>query len=94
MRRQWCRLKMASARPARPTRDQATAVRPLVEASYLLTVALAHRERRVPARAIVRRMDTQPTCRLLAVPVRRVRLVRVLAIAGADDGWVRPSQTI
>lgn len=94
MRSRWCRLKMASARPDRPMRVQATADRPPVEASSLLTEAPAHRERRVPAQAIARRMDTQPTCQLLAVPVRRVRPVRVLAIAGADDGRVRPSKTI
>jgi hypothetical protein len=94
MRRQWCHLKTASARPARLMRVQATAVRPPVEASSLLTEAPAHRERRVPAQAIARRMDTQPTCQLLAVPVRRVRPVRVLAIAVADDGRVRPDQTI
>jgi hypothetical protein len=79
---------MASARLARPMRAQATVVRPLVEVLSLLTVALAHREHRVPARAIVRRMDTQPMCHPIAAPVRRVRPVPVLGTVGADDDRV------
>ena len=66
-------------------RVQATAVRPLVEASSNLTVAPAHRERRVPARAIVRRMDTQPTCQPIVGPVLRARPVRVLGTVGGGD---------
>jgi len=66
-------------------RVQATAVRHLVEVSSRLTVAPAHRERRVPARAIVRRMDTQPTCQPIAGRVRRARPVRVLGTVGEGD---------
>ena len=76
---------MASAHLARLMWDQATAVRPLVEASSLLTVAPAHRELRVRARAIAQRMDTQPTCQLIAVPVRRARPVPALATVGPDE---------
>jgi hypothetical protein len=69
-------------------RDQATAVRPLVEASSPLIVALAHRERRVLARAIARRMGAQPMCHPIAVPVRRARPVPVLGTVGvSDDSW-------
>ena len=85
MRRQWYRLKMAPVRLDRAVRVQATAVRPLVGASSLLIVAPAHRERRVPARAIARRMGAQPMCHPIAVPVRRARPVRVLGTVGADD---------
>jgi hypothetical protein len=67
---------------------QATAVRHLVEVSSRLTVAPAHRERRVPARAIARRMDTQPMCHPIAVPVLLARRVRVLGIVGVGDGRV------
>ena len=88
MRRRWCRLKMALARLDRAVRVQAIAVRPLAEASSLLIVALAHRERRVPARAIVRRMDTQPMCPPIVVPVLRARPVQVLGTVGADDNRV------
>jgi hypothetical protein len=66
-------------------RDQATAVRPPVGASSLLIVALAHREHRVPARAIARRTGAQPMCDPIAVPARRARPVRVLDIAGSGD---------
>lgn len=79
---------MAPVRLGRPMRVQATAVRPLVEASYPLTVARVLRERRVPARVIVRRMDTQPMCHPIAAPVRRVRPVPVLGTVGADDDRV------
>ena len=85
MRRQWCRLKMAPVRLDRPMRVQATAVRPLVEASSNLTVAPAHRERRVPARAIVRRMGAQPTCQPIVGPVPRARPVPVLGTVGGGD---------
>jgi hypothetical protein len=88
MRRQWCHLKTASARPARLTRVQATAVRPLVEDSSLQTVASAHRERRVPGRATARRMGTQPMCHRIAVPAPRALPVPVLAIVGADNDLV------
>jgi len=88
MRRQWYRLKMAPVRLDRAVRVQATAVRPLVGASSLLIAAPAHRERRVPARAIVRRMDTQPMCQPIVVPVLRARPVPVLGTVGADDDWV------
>jgi len=67
---------------------QATAVRHLVEVSSRLTVAPAHREHRVPARAIARRMGAQPMCHPIAVPVRRVRRVRGLGTVGVSDGRV------
>ena len=88
MRRQWSPLKMAPVRLDRAVRVQATAVRPLVGASSLLIVAPAHRERRVPARAIARRMDTQPMCQPIAVPVLRARRVRGPGTVGADNDRV------
>jgi hypothetical protein len=76
---------MAPVRLGRPMRVQATAVRPLVEASSLLIVALVLREHRVPARAIARRMGAQPMCHPIAGPVRRARPVRVLGTVGEGD---------
>ena len=67
-------------------RDQATAVRPLVEASSLLIVALVHQARRVPARAIARRIDIRPTCQQTAEPVPLARPVLVLGtVEDGDD---------
>ena len=76
---------MALVRLGRPTRVQATAVRPLGEVLFRLTAAVVHREQQVPERAIARRMEVRPTYQPFMAAVLQVRPVRVLVTAGGGN---------